>query len=414
MPPRADFADHRPDFAGIHLPGLAGLPDRAALSEMLPPFGLGDRFLGRIEVHGHLPDGTYLTLDATPTLGSLFTPQFAAYIGGVLVIALTGSIWAIALATRPLRRLSEAADRFGTDVNASPIPETGPREVKQAAAAFNRMQRRLRQLVSDRTRMLAAISHDLRTPLTRMRPRAEMLEDFHQRAKMLMDLEQMEEMVGATLAFARDEVADEKSETVDLGELLASVTSDAHVAGQPVELILAGRPIHSGAPARDCTRDRQHRRQCGALWRGSAEIAARNPGDDIVISVTDHGPGIPIDERENVLRPFYRCEASRSRETGGIWPRSFDCFRYDPGAWRTGAADRHARRRPYRRDPPAGGVKGQACSSTFVYLDDRPKRSNDARAIGRAGLRNGQSASWSVAAATPIEKAKSGSSHLTV
>ena len=311
-PPHMGFGDHRPDFL-IHLPLP---PDRGILAGMpFPDFEGG--LLRRIEVHGHLPDGTYLTLDATPTLGGLMTPQFAAYIGGVLVIALTGSVWVIALATRPLRRLSEAADRFGADVNAPPLPVFGPQEVKQAAAAFNRMQQRLRQFVSDRTRMLAAISHDLRTPLTRMRLRAEMLEDSEQRTKMLSDLEQMEEMVSAALTFARDQAVDEKSEIVDLAELLHSVLTDAHAAGQAVGLM---QP--AALPAR--VRPRSLKRavvnivENAVRYGGSAEISARRDGDEIEISIVDHGPGIPAAECDDVLRPFYRCETSRSRETGGI------------------------------------------------------------------------------------------------
>ncbi|HLG88843.1 MAG TPA: ATP-binding protein [Alphaproteobacteria bacterium] len=312
-PPNMGFGDHRPDFL-IHLPLP---PDRPILAAMAFPPDFGGGLFRRIEVHGHLPDGTYVTLDTVPSLGRLITPEFAAYIGGVLLIALTGSVWAIALATRPLRRLSEAADRFGADVNAHPLPETGPHEVKQAAAAFNRMQQRLRQFVSDRTRMLAAISHDLRTPLTRMRLRAEMLEDSEQRTKMLSDLEQMEEMVGAALTFARDQVVDEKSVSVDLAELLASVLADAHAAGQPVGLM---QP--DVLPAR--VRPRSFKRavvnivENAVRYAGSAEIAARRDGDEIEIRVVDHGPGIPESERDDVLKPFYRCESSRSRETGGI------------------------------------------------------------------------------------------------
>jgi signal transduction histidine kinase len=309
-PPHLGFGDHHPDF-------LIHLPDRPILAGMAlgPNFERG--LFRRIEVHGHLPDGTYLALDTTPSLGRLITPEFAAYIGGVLVIALTGSVWAIALATRPLRRLSEAADRFGADVNAHPLPETGPHEVKQAAAAFNRMQQRLRQFVSDRTRMLAAISHDLRTPLTRMRLRAEMLEDSEQRTKMLSDLEQMEEMVGAALAFARDQVVDEKSVPVDLAELLASVLADAHAAGQPVGLMQPDRLLARVRP-RSFKRAVVNIVENAVRYGGSAEIAARRDGDEIEIRVVDHGPGIPVSERDDVLKPFYRCESSRSRETGGI------------------------------------------------------------------------------------------------
>jgi signal transduction histidine kinase len=296
-----------PDFL-IHLPDMPGSP---------PPFFGPPDFMYRIQAQSILADGTKLTLDTHPMLGRVFTREFAAYIAAVIGVGLLGSLWAVSLATKPLRRLSDAADRFGADVNAVPLPETDPREVRQAAAAFNRMQRRLRQFVLDRTRMLAAISHDLRTPLTRMRLRTEMIDDAEQRARMLGDLQEMEDMVGATLAFAQEESVEEQSRRLDLRSLLETVAVDSAAAGLAVSL-------GTGDAATIPMRPRALKRALvnivdNALrYGGGAQIALDREGDDAVIRIVDHGPGIPEAEREAVLRPFYRCEASRSRDTGGI------------------------------------------------------------------------------------------------
>jgi signal transduction histidine kinase len=197
------------------------------------------------------------------------------------------------------------------------MPEDGPREVRQAAAAFNRMQRRLRQFVLDRTRMLAAISHDLRTPLTRMRLRAEMVEDEEQRAKMLNDLHEMDEMIGATMAFAREENAEEKSEPIDLSRLLTAVADDAVETGQPVTKAKID-PVTVRVRPRTIKRALVNIVDNAVRYGGGAAMGLVQSGEDAVIQIVDHGPGIPEAERDAVLRPFYRCEASRSRDTGGI------------------------------------------------------------------------------------------------
>jgi signal transduction histidine kinase len=300
--------NHPPPNFLIHLPPMG--------EHGPPPFG-EPRFFAHIQAESILPDGTRLTLDAPQPLSRFLTPTFAAYIAAVMAVGMIGSIWSVSLATKPLSRLSEAADRFGADVHAPPVAETGPREVKQAAAAFNRMQRRLRQFVTDRTRMLAAISHDLRTPLTRMRLRAEMMEEGEQRAKILTDLQEMEEMVGATLAFARDENADEPSRPIDLAALMETITADARDMDQPVSLITAKRLTVQMRP-RTFKRAIVNVIDNAVRYGGGADIDVTRDHDEAVIRIADHGPGIPLSERESVLRPFYRCEGSRSRDTGGI------------------------------------------------------------------------------------------------
>jgi signal transduction histidine kinase len=299
---------HPPPNFMIHLPEMG--VDHGAIFDR-------PHLLEHIQAESVLPDGTRLTLDAPQTLNRFFTPSFAAYIAAVIAVGMMGSIWSVSLATKPLSRLSEAADRFGADVHAPPIAETGPREVKHAAAAFNRMQRRLRQFVLDRTRMLAAISHDLRTPLTRMRLRAEMMDEGEQRAKMLNDLQDMEDMVGAALAFARDESTDEPSRPIDLAALMETIAADARDMEQPVSLTAAGSLTVLMRP-RAMKRAIVNIVDNAVRYGGRTELSLARDRDEAVIRVIDHGPGIPASERENVLRPFYRCEGSRSRDTGGI------------------------------------------------------------------------------------------------
>ncbi len=165
--------------------------------------------------------------------------------------------------------------------------------------------------------MLAAISHDLRTPLTRLRLRTEMMEDAEQREKMLGDLMEMEQMVGASLAFAREESTSEPAALHNLRHLVESICADAIETGMPVRLCQAENAqilMRPGALKRAIVNIVDNAVQYG----GAAEVSLLRADDEAVLRVIDHGPGIPDAERENVLRPFYRCEGSRSRDTGGI------------------------------------------------------------------------------------------------
>jgi signal transduction histidine kinase len=271
----------------------------------------------RVRAHRMLPDGTQLTLEAPQERPRFLTSGFVAYIAAIVAVGLLATMWAVSLATRPLRNLAGAADRFGADVNAPPMAEAGPREVRLAAAAFNRMQRRLRQFVTDRTRMLAAISHDLRTPLTRMRLRAELIDDAEQRAKMLNDLGEMEHMVGAALAFAREDAADEQTRPLDIRALLETIAADAAESGQHVTLA-PGDPLAIPMRPRTLKRALVNIVENAVRYADGADIQLAHEGDEAVVRIIDHGPGIPEAERDAVLKPFYRCETSRSRDTGGI------------------------------------------------------------------------------------------------
>jgi signal transduction histidine kinase len=269
-----------------------------------------------------LDDGTWLNFVAPfPNLQPFWTSRFFLIIVTTTVIALAASVWAVRRATRPLGALAVAAERLGTDITAPSIAEEGPREVRLALHAFNEMQGRLQRIVHDRTQMLAAISHDLRTPITRMKLRAELVEDLEQQAKMIADLDEMEAMVAATLSFARDDPAREPLVRLDLAALLQSLCADAVACGAkvryegPARLVFTGRAT---ALKRAFANLIDNAVKYGRSCRVTAVETATEKGGVVVVTVEDNGPGIPETERERVFEPFYRVETSRSRATGGV------------------------------------------------------------------------------------------------
>ena len=197
-----------------------------------------------------LADGPWLSFaTALPHGGPAFSSQFLVSMAVMAIIILAVSVWAVRRVTAPLASLATAAERLGHDVNAPPLPEVGTTETRQAARAFNDMQTRLRNLIENRTRLLAAISHDLRTPLTLLRLRAETVENAQERDKMLSTIAEMDSMIGATLQFARDESASEPQRQTDLTSLLQSVVDDMRDAGLPVRMEPAGPIIYECQPA---------------------------------------------------------------------------------------------------------------------------------------------------------------------
>ncbi|MBJ7416996.1 MAG: HAMP domain-containing protein [Niveispirillum sp.] len=248
---------------------------------------------------------------------ALREPGFIASLGGSAAVAILLSAWVLGFTTRPLRRFAAAANRLGIDMNAPSLDEAGPREVRLAASAFNKMQRRLRAFVEDRTRMLAAVSHDLRTPLTRLRLRAEFIDDDIVRDKMLEDLAEMEAMIGSTLAFARDEAAKEAIEPLELNALLARLGEDMRDAGKPVGVAPAPFSIPIAGRRMALRRALGNLMENAVKYGQTAQVALAVTGENVTITIDDEGPGIPEIEFENVFRPFFRLEASRSRDTGG-------------------------------------------------------------------------------------------------
>lgn len=264
-----------------------------------------------------LDDGSWLNFAAPIASFPPFwaTPYFLVMLGSTAII-LAVSIWAVRRAVQPLAMFAAAAERLGRDVNASPLHDEGPREVRRAALAFNEMQKRLRAFVRDRTQMLAAISHDLRTPLTRLRLRAELIEDEDEQRKMIADLDAMGAMIDAALAFARDEAAGEKTVALDLAVLLQTVCEAAADAGGIAtyhglaHTTCGGRPL---ALRRAFTNLVDN----ALIYGGQARVGLEIAGGELVATVDDDGPGVPEEELERVFEPFRRLEASRNRETGG-------------------------------------------------------------------------------------------------
>ncbi|HEX3142261.1 MAG TPA: ATP-binding protein, partial [Rhizobacter sp.] len=232
--------------------------------------------------------------------------------------ALALAAWlAVRLATRPLTRLAEAADALGHGTP-TPLAENGPQEVKRAARAFNTMQQRIAEHIRERVHTLAAISHDLQTPLTRMRLRTELLPESDTRDKFLSDLSAMQSLVGEGLAYARTAHASQETpRSVDLNALLDGLVCEAIDAGQRARLC-----GHVAAPW--VTRPQALRRVVGNLldnaikFGGEAEVRLEaDNAQEVHIGVRDPGPGIPADQLALVLQPFVRAEASRNRDTGG-------------------------------------------------------------------------------------------------
>ncbi len=232
---------------------------------------------------------------------------------GVIIV----SVWIIRKVTKPLRVFTAASKRLGKDVDAPPLVVTGPNELKEATSAFNEMQDRLRQLIENRTQMLAAISHDLRTPITLLRLRAEFVEDREQKEKMQATLSDMEKMVSSTLSFAKEDAVQEDVERVDIGALLESICDDYQDTGKDVtfenrtEIIASCRPLSLRRALSNIIEN--------GLKQGSkVDVSIKQCPSHIQITLTDNGPGLPQQELEKVFTPFYRPDTARGPGTGGI------------------------------------------------------------------------------------------------
>ena len=274
---------------------------------------------GPLYVWVKLPDSTWLRLRANSEWydPALFVePALVLLVLGLGVVAL--AIWVARRVTAPLGRFATAASQLGANIDAPPLTESGPTEIAQAARAFNTMRRRIRRYVEDRLHMLTAISHDLRTPITRLRLRAEFVADDEQRAKMLGDLDEMETMIAETISFARMETLREPSETVDISGLLheigADFASDAVTIGEAAPAVMLCRRV---AIKRALTNLIANAIAYGghAAIRLDAELDAGS--GQIFVTIEDDGPGLPESELEAVFTPFYRVDRSRSRESGG-------------------------------------------------------------------------------------------------
>jgi signal transduction histidine kinase len=276
----------------------------------------------RLLVAMRLPDSLWLSVETDmppprPWHSETFLAAFA-----LMTVAAGGlTVWAVRRLTEPVRTLAEAAEALGRDVNAPPLPEDGPNEVATAARAFNTMAARIRRFVQDRTFMVTAIGHDLRTPITRLKLRAEFLEEDELRERILADLEELETMVAATLVFGRDAASGEAVAPLDLAELLRTVLDETgDTRPEAVDRFAYAGLAHLTVRARPVALKRALANLIGnaASYGGAARVTLHAPSQGTVaIDVEDDGPGIPADQLESVFQPFHRLDQSRNRETGG-------------------------------------------------------------------------------------------------
>lgn len=235
----------------------------------------------------------------------------------LLVLAIAGLAYIVArMASAPLQRLADAAAALGDDLQRAPMPVTGPLEVQRAAEAFNAMQQRLQRHLGERTQMLAAITHDLQTPVTRLRLRLENVTDEALRERLVADLGAMQALIREGLELARSAESAEQRAALDLDSLLESIVEDAAEAGadaafeQPSGAVLMLRPLAMHRLFSNLVDN-------AVMYGQSARVSVEQAPDAVVVRIRDSGPGLAPDELEAVFDPFVRLETSRSRQTGG-------------------------------------------------------------------------------------------------
>ena len=262
-----------------------------------------------------LQDGRWLNVDTRFNRPPLQWPVISTLSFGITAAALlVVTIWfLLSRLTGPLRRIASAAERFGKGEAPGALPTSGPREVRDLTVAFNDMQDRLTRHIADRTRVLAALGHDLRSPLTALRVHAELVEEDDIRGSMISSIEEMQEMVDQTLAFARGMATSEEVQTLDvdffLEKLRQDMAGDFELRDIP-EMQVRLRPNAIRRALRNLVENAER-------YGDRAVVTAEVDDDSLAIKVLDEGPGIPTEDLERVFEPFFRLEKSRSRNTGG-------------------------------------------------------------------------------------------------
>lgn len=323
-PPAADRESFvtNPRFQGTDL----RVSTRAAWETLAPaswPGGRPARLLTLENWNGlglavQVRDGLWLqTVYARPDLITQSPAGYYVTFGLTAVLLLLVAWLAARRVGRPLQRLTDAAERLGRGEEVEALPERGPEDIRRTTEAFNRMQARLRRFVADRTRMMAAISHDLRTPITSLRLRAEFITDPEMREKIVATLDEMQAMTEAALAFAREEATAEPTRTTDLDALLESLCADLAELGWEVSFANGGRVPWRGRPDA-LRRALRNVIENGVRYGGRARVRLAATDESLEIVVEDDGPGIPEADFERVFAPFVRLESSRNRTTGGV------------------------------------------------------------------------------------------------
>lgn len=331
------FAD-APAFGSVAAPDAETRLVAEAIAQHLPPgtqlrihletprhvpllAHLRDSFYGepvRTTIHAAVEgdDGRWLVLTALPPAQGANHSALAS-MAAMLVAIVLAAVWVVRRMTAPLETLAAAARRMAREVDAPDLAETGPAEVKDAIAAFNHMRREVRRLLENRTLMLAAISHDLRTPITLLRLRIEELEASDEREKMLASLDEMERMISATLSFARQDAADEPRVTLDFDALVEAMAADMQDLGRDVVYSGPDAPVWLSCRAQALKRAIGNLIENAVNYGGSAKVELTVMPGELRLTIADRGPGLPPEQLEAVFQPFFRGDASRSRVTGG-------------------------------------------------------------------------------------------------
>lgn len=308
------MADEVASFIRRQLPEWR--PERIAVAFVTAPAANGVDELVTLHIAMRLTESAWLNfVGPMSSTGSVWLTATSAYMLTVVIAVGTAAMWLVLRATSPFAAFARAADRLGRDIRADPLPESGPSEVALASRAFNAMQERLRRLVENRTQILAALSHDLKTPVTLLRLRAEQMGEGDDRDRILKTLDEMEMMISSVLEFAQATLLGELPRDVELGALVGSVCDDLADAGAAIEFIPAPQlryPCRRIALKRALTNLVEN----AVKYGGGARVALQGTTDAVLIVVDDEGPGIPPDKFDMVFMPFYRLDEARSE--GGV------------------------------------------------------------------------------------------------
>lgn len=265
-----------------------------------------------------LNDGQWVRIvTSRETEAPALPSDFFIHLAFSLIIVVAVVMLAVRQASRPLQQLALAADTLGHDLDAPPLAESGFTETRRAAQAFNRMQGRIKRLVDERARALAAVSHDLRTPLTRLRLRAELVDDNKLREQMAADLDAMAAMIDATLDYLRGLKESEPARSIDMNALLESLAEDAQLLGR--EISVEGKALTPYRGRLSALRRAVQNLIDNAIKYGhGAHLRIEDDGMLLQLIVEDSGPGLPADELDRVTQPYYRPDSARRSETGGV------------------------------------------------------------------------------------------------
>ena len=299
-----------PEMRHRHTTGLNPKPEPWAF--MHGAHAMVQSFLIQVQ----LRDGRWIRFERDIPENFFNWPSRLIWVLGILLVSVAVlSLVAVRSIIRPLRELRTAAEGLGRDIHRSPLPVKGPTEISETAKAFNTMQSRLKSYIDDRARILAAVSHDLKTPLTRLRLRADLLEDKVLRHKFQTDLQDMESMVNATLDFMRGVQTQEPTQPVNLMALLDSISENALEVGHDVHVVGNITAPYEGKPIalKRCIENLVE----NAVRYGERAIIHIEEDKNIIISVLDEGAGIPEEQLEAVFDPFLRLESSRAKKSGG-------------------------------------------------------------------------------------------------